>query len=114
MKRWGFFLGLGLLGLILCSGCIRSRVVVTSDPVGADVTMNNTYRGRTPITIPFTWYWYYDFKLEKEGYQTLTARERFRTPPWCYIPLDLFMEAMPFRINDVRYRHYVLTPTETE
>ena len=113
MKRWGLWLGL-FLALILLWGCIRSRVVVTSDPTGADVTMNNVYRGRTPITIQFAWYWYYDFKVEKEGFRPVTARERFHAPPWFYIPFDLVMEVMPFRISDVRYRHYSLTQAENE
>ncbi len=114
--KWRLFL-LGLLLLaaaMLLAGCIRSRVVVTSDPPGADVTMNKVYRGRTPITIPFTWYWYYDFKIQKEGYREVIARERFRTPPWFIIPFDLIMEAMPFHINDVRYRHYSLPQMATE
>jgi len=52
-------LGVGiLLGALAASGCIRSRIIVTSDPPGADVTMNGLHRGRTPIEIPFIWYWY--------------------------------------------------------
>ena len=97
---------------IFTSGCIRSRVVVTSDPSGADVTMNNTYRGQTPITIPFAWYWYYDFELEKEGFKNLESRERFRTPVWFLIPFDLVMEAMPFNIYDTKRLHYALARAE--
>jgi hypothetical protein len=69
-----------LVGILFVPGCIRSRVVVTSQPSGADVTVNNVYRGRTPITIPFGWYWYYDFVIEKEGYEKTKVQEHFRAP----------------------------------
>ena len=38
-----------------CAGCIRSKAVITSDPSEAMVWWNDTYRGRTPIEIPFIW-----------------------------------------------------------
>jgi len=111
MKKFAVF-AISLILLICLAGCIRSRVVVTSDPVGAGVTVNDTYRGRTPITIPFGWYWFYDFKVEKEGYQSLESRERFHAPVWFYMPFDLIMEAMPFRIYDTKERYYALVPVE--
>lgn len=99
-------------GLLFISGCIRSRVVVTSQPSGADVTVNNVYRGRTPITIPFGWYWYYDFEIEKQGYQKTRIQERFRAPLWCWMPLDLVMEAIPLNFYDTKHRKYVLKSVE--
>jgi hypothetical protein len=111
MRRWNLFL-LAALGFAALPGCIRSRVIITSAPSGVDVTMNDMYRGRTPITIPFGWYWYYDFKLEKEGYQKIEARERFHTPIWCWIPMDLVMEAIPLNFHDTKHRHYALLPAE--
>lgn len=101
-----------ILLLVFLSGCIRSRVIITSEPPGADVTFKNTYRGRTPITIPIIWYWYYDIEIEKEGFEKIHTVERFHAPVWFYVPFDLIMEAMPFPIYDTKYRHYVLTPLE--
>jgi hypothetical protein len=107
-------LGILLLCILLVafSGCIRSRVIITSNPSGADVTFNRLYRGPTPIEIPIIWYWYYDIRLEKEGYKPLDAQERFHAPVWFYMPFDLFCEALPFRIYDTKHRHYVLQPKE--
>ena len=101
-----------ILILASLSGCIRSRVVLTSDPAGADVTFNNYYRGKTPVEIPIIWYWFYDVKLEKDNYKTLEAQERFRAPVWFYMPFDLFCEALPFPIYDTKRRHYALQPEE--
>ena len=101
-----------VLTLSLCIGCIRSRVIMTSDPPGADVTLKRDYRGKTPITIPISWYWFYKVKVEKEGYETIETYERFRAPVWFWMPFDIVMEAMPFPIYDTKRRHYELVPKE--
>jgi hypothetical protein len=92
------------------SGCIRSRVTISSEPAGAEVIWRGQPYGATPVTIPIIWYWYYDFALEKPGYQRLEVTERFRTPPWFLMPLDLVMELVPIPISDTRERNYPLTP----
>ena len=94
------------------SGCIRSRVTITSDPPQAEVAWQGEPRGVTPITIPFKYYWYYDFTLEKEGYEKKEVIERLRTPPWFLLPLDLFAEIIPIPFSDHRERHYVLKKKE--
>jgi hypothetical protein len=106
------FLSVGLLlaGASALSGCIRSRVNITSEPSAAEVIWRGQPYGATPITIPFIWYWYYDFSLEKPGYKKLDVLERFRTPPWFLMPMDLIMELIPIPIHDTRNRHYVLEP----
>lgn len=98
------------LALALATGCIRSRVRITSEPNGAEVLWRGQPRGVTPITIPFIWYWYYDLALEKPGYQRLKTTERFRTPPWLLFPTDLLAEMLPLPIPDTRHRHYTLEP----
>lgn len=99
-----------LAGAVGASGCVRSKVVVTSEPPGADVHMNDVHLGRTPIEMPFTWYWYYDFKAELDGHRTGIRRERFRAPVWLWPPADLLMEAMPFTVKDTKYVHFELQP----
>src|SRR5256885_962031 len=86
---------IAVFSLAALSGCIRSRVMITSEPTGAEVVWRGKPYGATPITIPFIWYWYYDFTLEKPGYKPLDVVERFRTPPWFLMPLDLPMEMLP-------------------
>ena len=85
-----------------CGGGVRSRVNVQTIPEGADVTMNDVHLGRAPLQMPFTWYWYYDFVAEKEGYQTATERVRFRAPVYLWMPLDLFAEMLPFKVYDTK------------
>ncbi|MGF1573005.1 MAG: PEGA domain-containing protein [Sumerlaeia bacterium] len=101
-----------VFSLIVCclSGCagVRQKVVVTTEPAGADVTMNSVHLGQTPTEIPFTWYWYYDFKAEKDGYKTAITRERFRAPFYLLPGVDLLMEMMPFHVRDTRRVHLVM------
>lgn len=103
-----------IAGCVLSTGCIRSRVVITSEPSGAEVIWRDEFRGQTPIEIPIKWYWYYDYTLEKEGYEPVVVLERIRTMPWFLMPLDLFAEMIPVPIPDTRRRHYVLEPAEPE
>lgn len=103
------------LAALACAsaGCVRSKAVVTSDPPGADIRMNDIQFGTTPVEIPFTWYWYYDFQAELDGHETLVQRERFRPPLYLAFPLDFVMEAMPFAVRDTKKVHLVLQPADT-
>ena len=92
------------------TGCIRSRLEITSEPPGADVRVERIDRGTTPASVDFIWYWHYEIELRKDGYELVRAVEHLRTPPWFIFPLDLLAELMPFDIPDVRKRHYVLPP----
>lgn len=113
LSRVSLILCVGLLaGSSLLTGCIRSRVKITSEPSGAEVIWRGKPYGATPVTIPFIWYWHYDFALEKPGYKRLDVVERFTTPPWFMVPLDLFMEIIPVPFTDTRERNYVLEPAE--
>ncbi|MBI3736380.1 PEGA domain-containing protein [Candidatus Sumerlaeota bacterium] len=105
---------IAMLGSMGLSGCIRSRVTITSEPPHAEVTWRGEPRGVTPITIPIKWYWYYDFTIEKDGYEKMERVERFRTPPWFLMPLDLFAEIIPIPMPDNRYRHYKLTKKQEQ
>ncbi|MCC5875861.1 MAG: PEGA domain-containing protein [Candidatus Sumerlaeia bacterium] len=99
--------------LFVASGCgVRSSVIVTSEPEGAVVTMNGVNIGETPLQRPFTWYWYYDFRAEKDGYEPVEQRERFRAPVYLWAGLDLLMEMMPFYVYDTKEVHLVLRELE--
>ena len=61
--------------------------------------MNDVHVGRTPVEVPFTWYWFYDFKAEKEGCKATVQRERFKAPVYLWPPMDLLMEAIPLKVR---------------
>lgn len=121
MKRFsGFsFLRMAGLGLLIAAavatgGCIRSRLHIESNPSDAVVTINDQPYGKTPIETPFIWYWYYDVKVEKPGYQTVEDEQYLGSPAWAIFPLDFFAEALPFPISDNRHLQYDLKPATVE
>jgi hypothetical protein len=102
---------MAMLALYGCaSGGIRKIATITSDPPCAKVWMNGVYRGETPVEIPYNWNWFYDFRLEKDGYEPYCIRERFYAPPQHWIPFDFLMELSPIRSQEPQWRHYVLQP----
>jgi len=102
MNRTAALFGvLAMIGLSL--GCVERRLMITSEPSGALVYLNDEEAGRTPLEVPFTWYGTYDVRAEHEGFQTLhTQREAVR--PWWEAPgPDLFAEALPDREVDIAW-----------
>lgn len=107
--RRGVALAAVALAVSLAAGaCVRSKVVITSSPPGADVTMNDVHLGRTPVEAPFTWYWYYDFVAVQEGHGAAYQRRRFKAPWYLVPPLDLAMEMVPVPVRDTRHVHLIL------
>lgn len=81
--------------LMLSVGCVERRLLITSEPAGALVYLNDQEVGRTPLEVPFTWYGTYDVRLEREGYRTLQTEQVAEQPWWEKPGPDLFAEALP-------------------
>ncbi len=102
----------------LLAGCVEREMTITSAPEGALVFVSDKEIGRTPVTIPFTWYGDYDIILRHEGYETLKTHANINAP-WHQIPpIDLFTEIAPWTIHDRRYVHFEMVeykaPSEAE
>lgn len=85
-------LGLALLPLVGC-GTKRS-ITVTSEPANALVFLNDEEIGRTPVTVPFTFYGVYDLRLEADGYKAVLTQREAKAPLWEYPGPDLVGEAV--------------------
>jgi hypothetical protein len=112
MKRYAC-LAMLLIGS-LTAGCVERRFTVTSEPPGALVYHNGIYLGATPVDGYITFYGKQQFRLIKEGYQTLDVVQKY-APPWYELPgLDFFTENInPFKVRDVRTLHYTMQPMQT-
>ena len=79
-------------------GCTTSGVQrtihITSEPSGALVHLNDEEVGRTPLTVPFTFYGTYDVRLEKDGYHPLWTEHEADAPWWETPGPDLIAEAV--------------------
>lgn len=99
--------------LAVClGGCIQRTVTINSDPEGALVHLNDIEVGRTPVTVPFTFYGNYDVRLERDGYQTLSTSHEAAAPWWENPGPDLVAEALPGN-HDVHLQwHFDLKPNQ--
>ncbi len=112
MRRYALILG--TLLPLLAAGCVEKKFLVTSDPPGAQVTVNNQRLGFTTVDGSFVYYGYYDLTLVKPGYETLHVRQAFNAPWYEYPPFDFFAEVLvPWEIKDVkRLGPYHLEPVQ--
>lgn len=79
MKRVLYFAALATTAAgISLSGCVERKITVISNPEGALLTLNDVEVGRTPVTVPFTWYGDYDVQIraDKDVAATALARNR--------------------------------------
>ena len=79
------------LGLVLTqTGCVRKRMTIVSNPLGAQVFIDNREIGTTPVSTSYLYYATREIRLQKDGFETITVQRNF-DPPWYeYPPLDLF------------------------
>jgi len=106
-----------LTAAIALTGCVERRITFTSVPPGALVIVSDKEIGRTPVTMPFTWYGDYDIIYRMDGYQTVKTHASIY-PPWFEVPpIDLFSEIAPWTYVDERFFDVpmtVLTPSSDE
>jgi len=105
----------GLLGVAVCAalltGCVDRKYIITTNPPGAVVYVNNVQLGATPVDNHFVYYGDYEFLLVKEGYQTKRVVQNIPAPWYECFPIDFFAEVIwPHCELDVRRFHYDLEP----
>jgi len=99
-----------LAGVCL-SGCVERRLKITSDPPGALVYLADEEVGRTPLTVPFTWYGDYEVIVRLDGHQTLATHANITPPLYDIPPWDLISQAfVPWTYHYNVKRHYELKP----
>lgn len=88
-------------------------MTIRSDPPGALVYIGKQEIGRTPCSTSFVFYGKREFRLVKDGYETLTAG-RWILPPWYEIPpLDFVAETViPAELRDERFVDFKLLPLQ--
>jgi hypothetical protein len=95
----------------MASGCVDRRFVIESDPPNANVYVNNTLIGATPVDKQFTYYGKYRIVFDHDGNERLIVDEEISTP-WYELPLlDFIAEnLLPFTIRDIHYIRKPLPP----
>jgi len=109
---------IAVFSLALLTGCVERALVITSEPPGANVTVNQQFTGVTPFVVPFKHYGVYDIWIEHPGYEEndrmvkfypLHVGEPVKAPAYQYAGADFITEVMlPATLHDRRGLHYVL------
>jgi hypothetical protein len=100
-------LSVAVLAMAVC-GCVERKFHITSEPAGAVVYISDVEVGRTPVTVPFTWYGQYEMILRLDGYETLKPHPNISPPIYEVPPLDLLSALAPWTYHDDHYLHYEL------
>ncbi len=101
-----------IASVVSLAGCVQRTITINSEPEGALVHLNDVEVGRTPVTVPFTFYGTYEVRLDKPGYQTLNTMTKAQAPWWETPGPDLVAEVLPGdREVNLRW-DYVLTPEQ--
>jgi len=94
-------------------GCVRRRMTIRSNPPGALVYVDDQPIGVTPASSAYTYYATRNIRLIKDGYQTQTVKQRFRTPWYQFPLLDFISENLwPVEIRDERTLDVELIPQQ--
>ncbi len=121
MKKWAVLV-LATVSAIL-SGCVERALVITSDPPGATVTVNQQWKGTTPYVVPFKHYGVYDIWIEHPGveengrmvkFYPMHVGEPVRAPKYQYPGADFVSEVLlPATLRDQHTLHYTLERVAT-
>lgn len=95
------------------TACVERTISIDSDPQGALVYLNDEEVGRTPLTVPFTFYGVYDVRLERAGYQPLWTKQEAKQPFWEYMGPDLIAETIPGAKARQNW-HFTMQPAPAE
>ncbi|MDI6733166.1 MAG: PEGA domain-containing protein [Planctomycetota bacterium] len=101
--------GLVIVGsLCLLIGCAEHRIIITSEPPGANVSIDSKERGLTPLSVPFTFYGNREVAIEREGYQTHKSIISVKPPIFQVFPFDILMLLIPYPFIDTHTYYFIL------
>ena len=116
MRKW--FVLLAVVALAAGTGCVERALVITSEPTGADITVNQQWKGKTPFIVPFKHYGVYDIWIEHPGYEEngrmvkfypLHVGEPVKAPGYQMAGADFVSEVLlPTTLRDQHNLHYIL------
>jgi hypothetical protein len=104
---------LGLTAVLVLSGCVRRRMLIRSQPIGASVFVDDQEIGTTPVAADFTYNGTRKIQLIKDGYETLTVQQAF-FPPWYQFPVLEFVSEnlSPWEHRDEHFLDFQMQPQQ--
>jgi len=99
---------IGVACAVMLVGCVEREWTISSEPAGAIVEVSGVEKGRTPLTISFTYYGDYEVIFRKAGYETLKTSVDLKPPIYQRVGIDFFAEISPYKHEDRRETMHVL------
>jgi hypothetical protein len=94
--------------LLVGCGTQSRRIVVTSDPSGARVHLNDIDVGVTPVEVDFTYFGVYEVRLAKDGFEPVVDARKAEAPMHEWPGFDLVAMALPGdEVTEIAW-HFVL------
>ncbi len=100
--------------MVLCIGCVRRTIAITSTPSDALVFVNDREVGRTPCEVDFLFYGEYDVRLKHEGYESIVGSGTASAPIWEFIGADLLVEVSPRDLESRVDWHFDFIPANND
>ncbi len=92
-----------LLSVMPLAGCVRRRMTVRSNPVGARGYVDDRQIGITPFSTEFTYYGTRKIHMERDGMKSVTVERTFHAPWYQWPVIDFFAETLwPWEVRDER------------
>jgi hypothetical protein len=99
--------------IVVTPGCVRRRMTLRSQPAGATVYVDDQWVGVTPVSTSFTYYGTRKIQLFKDGFETLTVKQKFDAPWYQYPPIEFFAENLwPWESRDERIVDFEMQPQQ--
>ncbi|MCA9292587.1 MAG: PEGA domain-containing protein [Phycisphaerales bacterium] len=95
-------------------GCVERRIVITSEPTGATVFLNDTEVGRTPVEVDFTYFGVYDVRVRKDGFEPLATTAEAKAPFYEWPGVDLVAMLVPVTKKTRIDWHFDLQPANAD
>ncbi len=97
------FLAVFLVTLLLGACAAERKLIITSDPPGALVRLDDTIVGSTPYEVAFDAYGTRRVTLYKQGYRTASRLVPIAAPWYATFPIDIISEVLiPIGWKDIR------------
>lgn len=102
-----------MLAISLGSGCVQRRMLITSFPEGAAVTVDHQPVGYTPVSVPFQYAGTREILLEKDGFKPVRIKQPIHTPWYLHPPFSLISENFAGReIDDTQVFDFQMEPLQ--
>jgi hypothetical protein len=102
---------IGLCAGLLLTGCVQRRMTITTEPPGARVWINDVEIGTTPAETDFSFYGWYDIRVEHPDFEPIATEREAHAPVWEWPGLDLVAELLPITFDNNVEWHFDLVPS---